>query len=85
MASGTTAQAPQEVNGKASTSDAINIPPIAREILENYSLILPNEVVPHVVKIVSRLYSSCSSFAELVHPSQPYLSMKKLPAVELSR
>ncbi len=58
MASTTSSQAPQKVNGTASTSDALNIPPIAREILENYSGVAPNEVAPHVVQIVRHIRSS---------------------------
>lgn len=53
MASETSAQALQEVNDKASSSDAINISPIAREILENYSLIPSDEVEFRVRKVVS--------------------------------
>ena len=57
MASTASSQAPQKVNGTASTSDALNIPPIAREILENYSGVAPDEVAPHVVQIVRHIPS----------------------------
>ena len=52
MASEPTAQAPEGANSEASTSDTISVPPIAREILENYSSIPSDEVVPHVLRIV---------------------------------
>lgn len=57
MASESTAQAPEGANSKASTSDSIKLPPIAREILENYSLIPSDEVAPHVARIVCHLAS----------------------------
>lgn len=58
MASESPAQAPPQVNGKATSSDTLNIPPLAREILEKYSLIPPEEVAPHVLQIVCRFRSS---------------------------
>lgn len=57
MASESTAHAPEGENDKASSSDNIQLQRIAREILENYSLIPPDEVVPHVVSIVCHLPS----------------------------
>ena len=74
MASETTGPAPQGENGKTSTFDAISVPPIAREILENYSSIPPDEVAPHVLRIVCRLRSACYQLPQHVHPSQPSLS-----------
>ena len=64
MASEPTAQSPEGANSKASTSDPIKLPPIAREILENYSLIPSEEVAPHVVRIVCHLPSPCSRNCE---------------------
>lgn len=63
MASETSAQAPPKVDGKAS-SDTIIIPPIAREVLENYSLIPPEEVASHVLQIVCRFRSSWFQFTQ---------------------
>ena len=48
-ASMTPAQAPPKVAGEASTSDAINIPPIAQEILRK---VLASCAAPHVAQIV---------------------------------
>lgn len=49
--------APPKVNDKASSSDAIDVPPIAREILESYSHIPSDKVDSHVIQIVSRPHS----------------------------
>ena len=65
MASESTAQAPENGNSKVSTSDTINLPPIAREILENYPLIPANEVAPHVARIVCHLPSSYSRICKV--------------------
>lgn len=58
------AQAPLEVNIKVSSSDTINIPSVAREILEKYSLIPPEEVASHVLQIVCRFRFSWFQFAQ---------------------
>ena len=64
MASAPTTQVRGGANSNASTSDTIKLPPIAREILENYSLIPSNEVAPHVVRIVCHLSSPYSRICE---------------------
>ena len=64
MASESTAQAPERASSKASSSDTINLPPTAREVLENYSLIPSNEVAPHVARIVCHLPSPYSRICE---------------------
>ena len=58
MASQTLSQALHKANAKAPTSDIINVPSTAREILEKYSLIPAEEVAPHVVEIVRCFRSS---------------------------
>ena len=60
MASETMAQALRNANAKAPTSDVIDVPPMAREILEKYSLISSEEVATHVVEIVRFLRSPWS-------------------------
>ena len=52
MASMTPAQAPPKVAGGVSTSDPINVPPMAQELFEKYSLLAPDDVAPHVAQIV---------------------------------
>ena len=89
MASKPTAQAPEGANCKASTSDAIKLPPIAREILENYSLIPSDEVAPHVARIVCHFPSPCFCICEaralLMAPSlglENYIQQIRIPIAD---
>ena len=40
------------------TESVTSIPPVARELLEHYSKIAPDEVIPHVVALVRLSFST---------------------------
>ena len=53
------------MNGKVSSSDIVHVPPIACEILENYVLIMSNEVA-----------MSCRSYVIFVPPGSTCVALR---------